>query len=708
MNYFAYRSTGLALKALTSFSRARVTIHNETELPTGGSIFAVNHFTRLETLLLPYYLSKLLDKPVWSLASSEFFGGLMGSYLEKVGALSVSNPDRDKLIIKGLVGESAAWIIFPEGQMVKNRKVVDRGNFMVFSESGKHPPHTGAVVLAWRAEILRQRLNALKVSKPEEFATLAGTFDLLSDVSITENIHIIPVNVSYYPLHFAETILSRMASLLEKKISARMFEELLVESSMLLSGADIDIRIGKPLPLLSPVKKFYGAQIPDFVDNKKSHRTLKKITYASMTAIYGLATVNLDHILAALLYKTSGHIFSEIDFRRRAFLVASSDFKALGIFCHRGLQGSQVDLLLERDGGRVADFIELVRAKGFLQVSPEPRTGFLELEKECSGDAFHRVRIENPFLVMANAIEPLAALQRLLRNLSWAPSWYLRRLTAKRLLQSMQQAYLKDRKTFQDASELCPFLSGNPYLVNHRSPIGIVLIHECLATPQSLKSLADYLGRQGFMVLVPRLPGHATVVTDLENRDYEQWQRAVDEAYAYVDCLCRKVVVCGVGSSIALGLSLASRGFAMRALIALFPAFDNLFKLPPEISPETLPETLKETLEQKKNGESKYCPTPTFRSDCSYRSCPAFAKRQVKKMLLGAAKNLPLVKTPLLMLQADTAGKADRLNAHKYFEKLASPEKELLLLPSAELDSLTSDENHGGRAVTNFILRCCN
>ncbi len=704
MNFLAYRTTGLALKIMTALFKARITLHDEKALPPGGSIFVINHFTRLETLLLPYHISKLLDKPVWSLASSELFGGLMGRYLEQVGAVSVGDPERDKLIIKSLIGENAAWIVFPEGCMVKNRKVVDHGSFMITSESGQHPPRTGAAALAWRAEILRRRLIAIKDLEPESFAALAAAFDLPPETTVTESISLVPVNVSYYPLRFTDTILSRFSTMLEDKLSSRMLEEVMVESSMLLAGIDIDIRFGKVLPVAPEVQKFFGAKVPDFVDNKKSRRVLKKMTSNSMAAIYGLTTVNLDHLLAALLYKTAGRSFVEIDFRRRAFLAATSEGRTLGVFCHQSLENSQVDLLLEKAGGRIADLLELAREKGFLQVSGEgdakalrveSRLRFLEPQKDYCGDAFHRIRLDNPFLVMANAIEPLPALQRLLQRLSWIPVWSLRRLTAQRLLELMKQAYIEDRKIFQGDPELCSLSDGTPYLVKLRSQVGIVLIHDWLSTPQSLKGLADYLGRRGFLVLVPRLPGHATVAADLEKRDYEQWQTAVDEAYAYVDCLCRKVVVCGVGNSVALALSLAARGHEMVALLALFPAFGSFS----QASSESL-------VEGQEEGVTPH-DTDLFQPAFSYQSFPGSSRREIKKMLVQAAKNLSLVETPLLMLQADSAAKADRQGAHKYFDKLASREKELLLMSSVDLDYLTSESSHSGQAVVDFILRYC-
>jgi len=73
MNRFAYRTTGLAIKAISNLSKARIHLHSEENIPGGSIIFVINHFTRLETVLLPYLIHRLTRVPVWSLADAELW-----------------------------------------------------------------------------------------------------------------------------------------------------------------------------------------------------------------------------------------------------------------------------------------------------------------------------------------------------------------------------------------------------------------------------------------------------------------------------------------------------------------------------------------------------------------------------------------------------------------------------------------------------------
>jgi carboxylesterase len=250
----------------------------------------------------------------------------------------------------------------------------------------------------------------------------------------------------------------------------------------------------------------------------------------------------------------------------------------------------------------------------------------------------------------------------------------------------MEQTYLDARQALPDESELMDLPEGLSYLVKPRRPkAGIVLIHDWLQTPASMRKLADYLQNQGFLVIVPRLPGHATTAADLENRTFDEWQIAVDEAYAYAMLTCAKVVVCGVGNSVALAISLAARGYEMAALAALFPALSGVSQILPEPESESANENRK---------------TGAF-----YPGAPVASERQVKKMLVQAVKNLPAVTTPVLLLHNDAISKNEHQSLQKYFAKVESSEKELLLLPVANPTALTRKDNHSGQALVDFIKR---
>ncbi len=251
MNRFAYRTTELAIKALSLFSKARINIHDKTNIPKGSLIFVINHFTRMETLFLPYHLYYLTGKkPVWSLGDAELFKGALGDYLKSVGSVSTRSPDRDMLMVKSLLTGEASWIIYPEGRMVKNKKLVEKGRFMLSYAGGKRPPHTGAATLALRTEFYRQRIIALSETLPDEARRLMSLFQIkdIESLKATRTV-IVPVNITYYPMRSKENTLSRIAEFFVDHPSDRMMDEMMTEGAMLLSGVDIDIRFGTAISI---------------------------------------------------------------------------------------------------------------------------------------------------------------------------------------------------------------------------------------------------------------------------------------------------------------------------------------------------------------------------------------------------------------------------------------------------------------------------
>ena len=500
LNRFAYRTTGLAIKTITNLSKAEISYHGQNNIPSGSNIFVINHFTRLETFLMPYVIFRLTKIPVWSLASFELFKGAFGAYLEKVGAVSTKNPDRDRLIVKTLLTGEANWIIFPEGRMVKNKKIIEKGRFMISAAGGKHPPHTGAATLALRTEFYRQRIRRLTAETSDEAKHLAELFQI-KDIEpvINGQTHIVPVNLTYYPIRVRENILSNLAVRLVEDLPERFIEELMTEGSMLLSGVDIDIRFGKPMQVFeclqcSPIElDISDKRRIHFDDPIPSRPQLRmealRLMERYMAAIYSLTTVNHDHLFASMLRAMRTKKIDESDLRRRVFLAATHIPQKTEICLHRSLQEDQVHLLTDDRYHKFKDFMAVALDKGI--ITAEGHTLVKDPTKFSSPYDFHRTRIDNPIEVMANAVEPLSDLQQTINRLSVQPGFWIKRKVANYLQEQAVAEFKKDYQKFKVAGESKPLSVGMPFLLKGRSRhMGIVLSHGYMAAPLEVRQLA--------------------------------------------------------------------------------------------------------------------------------------------------------------------------------------------------------------------------
>ncbi len=569
MNPFAFRTTSLVFKSLANLSKAKVNLHGTENIPEGAKIFVINHFTRLETLLMPYYLHKLMKSPVWSLAAAEFFSGAVGRFLESVGAVSTSDPDRDRLIIKTLLADEASWIIFPEGRMVKNKKIIERGRYMVSYAGGKHPPHTGAAHLALRTEFYRQRFKWLGAHGTGEAERLLPLFniDTLSDVS-SRGTSIVPVNLTYYPLRAKENILKKIAERLVEDLPEKLIEELMTEGAMLTSGVDIDIRFGDPIevaPYLQQKAILADIQKPEsfgFDDPLPCISCLRKaalkIMKRYMGAIYSMTTVNHDHIFASILKKSVRNRLRLDHFCRRAFLAIHDETSQTPIYLHTSIEERQNHLLVDDRYSKLEDFLAVAEQSKVIR--REPPFILRDRRKLRSVFDFHRARIDNPVAVMANEIEPLNALQRKISRLCWTPGALLRRRIARMMQQRAEREFEEDYQRFFIQGESKPMEIGRPLLLRgNRSRSGIVLCHGYMAAPAEVEALGRYLAKRGYWVYMPRLKGHGTSPEDLARCSYQDWIRSLEEGYILIRNLCGRVVVGGFSTGAGLALELASR-----------------------------------------------------------------------------------------------------------------------------------------------------
>jgi len=715
MNRFAYRTTGLAINALANLSRANIELHNTETIPKSATIFVINHFTRIETLLLPYHINRLTGKPVWSLADVGLFKGAMASFLDKVGAVSTKNPDRDQLIVKSLLTGEAMWIIFPEGRMVKSKKIIEKGKFMISYAGGKSPPHTGAAALALRTEFYRSRLRKMMERMPQEAERLMALFGIEQiEPVLDQTTHIVPVNVTYHPLRAKENVFSEWAAKLVEDISQRAIEELMTEGTMLLSGVDVDVRFGEPIP----IKDYMGDVLIrqdiskqnriDFDDPIPSKEELRKVSLRIMQRymadIYAMTTVNHDHLFASVLKKTPYRTMSDRAFCRKVFLASTEGVRKAKVHLHKSLQDDQSHLLTDDRYRKYADFKAIAKEKGVIRL----KGGRLKKEtrKFTSPFDFHRVRIDNPIVVMANAIEPLSTLQQAIARLSWLPDIVVRRRISRQLIRKGLDEYSEDYRSYYRKDEAKPKGIGRPILIKGRSrKTGVLLLHGYMAAPLEMKELADYLGKLGYWVEVPRIRGHGTSPDDLAQTGVSDWVVSVDNGFAVLDAICRRVIVGGFSNGAGLALDLAARVERIRGVFAVCPSF-RLMDLAAKFVPTV--DRWNRFMEwvHLDSAKMEFVDNHPENPHINYTRNPISGVRALERLMEDLEPKLPRIKTPALVVQSKGDPVVNPKGSQQVFDLLGSEDKEYLQF---QLDRHGILLGKGSRpvheAIGNFVKR---
>jgi len=713
MNSFAYRTTGLAIKAFSNLFKAKPQLHGTENIPTGGIIFVINHFTRIETLLMPYHIHRLTHKPVWSLADSGLFIGALGSFLEKVGAVSTRNPDRDRLIVKTLLTGEASWIIFPEGRMVKNKKIIEKGRFMVSYAGGKHPPHTGAATLALRAEFYRQRIRELADRSPGEAARLMEIFNIDSVKAVSRSTtYIVPVNITYFPIRARENTLSSLVRWLVEDLPDRAVDEILTEGTMLLSGVDMDIRFGEPIRIDQCVDRrsiqrdIRSGEKIGFDDILPSRSRMRKealkIMQRYMTAIYQMTTVNTDHLFASILKYHPMARIEEQALRRKVFLVSQAGLSGSDIHLHSGLKMDRTHLLADDRYNRYGDFLSLALEKGV--VKKDGTALIKDHSKFAAPFDYNRARMDNPVAVIANEVEPLELLQRHVRRIAWMPDFIIRRKVVRLLMKKAFEEFQADYQAFYIEGETKKKHVGAPYLIKgKRGRIGVVLIHGYMAAPLEMRALAEYLGRRGIWVYVPRMKGHGTSPEDLATRTYTDWTASVDRGYAIISSLCKHVVVGGFSNGAGLALDLAARVSCIKGVFAVSPPMqlqDFSAKFVPAVGAWNrlmdmvhLEEAKKEFIENKPENPH-----------INYLRNPLSGVGELVKLMETLEPRLPTITMPALVVQSWRDPVVNPEGTEKIFKLLGSEDKTYLVLNFNRHGILMGDGSHQvHRAIYHFI-----
>ncbi|MCK5310940.1 MAG: alpha/beta fold hydrolase [Desulfobacteraceae bacterium] len=691
MNRFAIYMSSYALKTFSPFSKAKVQVHGDNNIPDGSVIYTANHFTRLETILLPYYIHKITKKPAWSLADAELFqGNLLKPFLENLGAVSTQDPHRNYLITKNLISGDAEWIIFPEGMMVKNKKLISHDHFGMQMGDQIIKPHSGAATIALRCEFYRERLRRMENKNRSEFERLINHFEIKDPARVLGiQTYIVPVNITYYPILAKKNLLSTIAEKLIDNPSARTMDELKTEGSMILSGVNIDIRFGKPIRIKDYLHNSFiesdlnSKRAMDFDRNICSRHAMKehssKIMGRFLTSIYEMATINYDHILASILRHLPENLEDEdiYTLKCRLFLAVTRLISKSKSFFHKSLYQNQISLLTDDRYKKIEHFLKEAIDTGIITHVKDKI--HINSDKINSCNNFHNVRIENPIYVMANEIEPINEVEELIKRVAEMTPAVVRNRIKNNLVEKTKDDYHKTYNKYYNKEESKEKKIGAPlFLKAENEKAGILLIHGYMAAPEEMRGLAEFFHEKSFTVYVPRLKGHGTSPEDLSTTQYQEWIESVEEGYVILKHTCKKLFVGGFSTGAALALELCARTDDINAAFAVAPPMklkDLGSHFVPAIS--LFNNMMKKAYLSKIAKE--FIHNDPENPHINYARNPIAGIRELERLTKKLEGDLQNIEVPVLVVQSRKDPVVNPVGTLKLFNKIGSEQKEYFL-----------------------------
>ncbi len=745
LNQKNYAWTVRSISVLTSSLSVNIKLHQDGNQVEEGQIFLFNHFARFETFIPQYLMHQKTGAYCRSIASGEFFkaNDTFTNYLRSVGAVPHDLPGLLPFLAEEIL-RGRKVIIFPEGGMVKDRRVLDdKGKYSIFSrtarERRKH--HTGAAILALTLNAFKMGIrklhadgNTTSLTKWTHRLELESIEALM--MAVEKPTFIIPANITFYPIRVCDNILRQGVELFSKGLSPRVAEELLIEGNILLQNTDMDVRLGKPVApgsfwqlweskLLAPMVGKIDSMGAMFNLNKRKGpwnerlaalyigRTSLMLRDAYMYEMYKGLTLNLSHLASRLFLihveKNEMKVDHDLFHRTLYLAIKNAQSERLLHLHHSLLDPEKYAGVIKGCCPPLNQLIKLAESAGLIKTKDNHYVLLPKLKEE---HGFDEVRIENPLTVYDNEMKPIKTAISILGNAIKEVKKLSDQALAQHRFDDEITSYQWDKKAYEKPNyaqinaQQTATKPGDPYLLVPEKSIGlgVVLVHGFLATPAELRGFADKLLAAGYSVIGVRLKGHGTSPWDLRDRKWQDWLSSVRRGFQIMSALTDRVCVIGFSSGGALALHLAAENPDKISGVCAISAplifrNKNLVFVPFLHGVNKLTSWIP-SLE----GVMPFISNDSEHPEINYRHIPVRGLYELRNMVNRMEEVLPKIQCPAAIFQGDEDHVIDPESAEIIEAKIGSKSKELHIIPSTRHGIL--NENTGG--TQNKVLAFVN
>ena len=744
INETAYRWCVRAFSFLHKRLGINIKLHDNTNLAEDGQIFLFNHFARLETVIPQYLLFEETGAYCRSVAAGEFFKGneTVANFLRGIGAV----PNDLEGILPFLAAEvlrGRKIIVFPEGGIVKDRRVIDEtGGFAIFSATAreKRKHHKGAAAIALTLEIFKKRILSVHqdgdTARLDRWRTALGLENIEALLGAARKpTLIVPSNITFFPIRITDNILRKGAELFAGNLKDKFKEELLIEGNILLKRTDMDIRFGEALrpniawrwwerKLLDRVFERIDS-LEDLFNLKHDadrwmerlvslamSRETRRLRDASMREMYARTTINLGHLASALILAMVEDGIDEVDhdrFHRTLYLAVKGAQQEPSLHLHRWLTNPEAYGGVHTGPCRgFQQFLDLATTSALVEVTAG---GYRFLPKLREEHSFHEIRLENMLEVYANEMAPVKAACRAVgRALEEAPGLE-RAALSRHLFDDERRAFEWCRQNYgqprhQDINrQETAVEDGAPYLLipdDHR-PIGVVLVHGFLASPAELSGFGRRLAERGYPVMGVRLTGHGTSPWDLRDRNWQEWLGAVRRGYEIMAGFVDRICLVGFSTGGILSLRLAAEHPSGLAGVAVASApikfrNKNLVFVPIIHGANVLTKWMSSA-----EGVKPFVANDSENPRVNYRHIPVRGLFELRRAVDDANRHLAEVSCPVSVIHGKDDRIVDSRSADLIMEKLGSVEKQRHMIPT-ERHGILHEDTHGTQGIVISFL----
>ncbi len=721
-----------------------IKVHDIGSKIEAGQIFLFNHFARFETVIPQYIIHEATGAFCRCVAAPELFESSerFARFLWGVGAVPTNHPGLLAFLAAEIL-RGRKVIVFPEGGMIKDRRVVDeQGEVSIFSPSYKaqRKHHRGAAAIALTLELFKKRI--LLVHESGDVSRLQRWVDALglenADTLVTaarQRTLVVPGNITFYPIRNDDNILRKGAAMFSGELGRRAEEELLIEGNILLKDTDMDVRFYRPIPpgigwnwwerlALDQVFKQVDSLQDLFAMKRDSDRWVERMVSLALgrktrllrdryaRGIYSCVTLNLSHLAARLILTLLDKGTTEIDhepFHVLLYVSIKNAQREPSIHLHRSLANP------ERYNGihkgiwhRFEQFLDMATSSDLIEVLPDKYRFLPKLQEQHS---IHEVRLENAIAVYANEVAPVSAacraIDRAIQTNMLAEKETFARLLFDdeiRVFEWCLKNYSQRRHTQINDQETATE-SGEPYLLvpNDRREIGVVLVHGFLASPAELRDFGNRLADLGYPVMGVRLAGHGTSPWDLRDRRWHDWLGSVRRGVEIISAFADRVCLIGFSTGGALALRLAAdepERFAGVSAVSVPVRFrnSNLVFVPVLHGINKLTEWMS-SLE----GLMPFRPNDSEHPDINYRHIPVRGLFELRRLVDDTRRRLADVTCPVAVFQGTGDNIVDPKSAHMIIEGIGSVRKSIQMIPSERHGILNEDVGDTQQLVISFL-----